>query len=170
MNSHLFTIVIVLKSLSPKIYYRYSTPASYPQVGKKECMSTHYGNGNISQPPTTCSALRHFDNNLSNDKMATADTRMLTEYLLEQEDDELEEVLLQYMADEDLHVQEHLNRARLDLNTLSDERLVTMPPSHSVVNAGISFVASQNLKRFNFLLLSWTTKCSKAGSNFLLSK
>ena len=95
---------------------------------------------------------------------------MLTEYLLEQEDDELEEVLLQYMADEDLHVQEHLNRTHLDLNTLSDERLVTMPLLHFVVNAGISFVASRNLKRFNFLLLSWTTKCSKAGSNFLPSK
>ena len=133
-------------------------------------MSTHHGNGNISQPPTTRSALHHFHNNLSNDEMVAADTRTLTEYLLEQEDDELEEVLLQYMADEDLQVQEHLNRARLDLNTLSDERLVTMPLSHSVVNAGISFVASRNLKRFNFLLLSWTTKCSKTGSNFLPSK
>ena len=102
--------------------------------------------------------------------MAVADTRTLTEYLLEQEDDELEGVLLQYMADEDLHVQEHLNRARLELNTLSDERLVTMPLSHSVVNAGISFVAAWNLKRFSFLLLSWTTNCSKAGSNFLPSK
>ena len=25
--------------------YRYSTPASYPQVGEKECMPTHDGNG-----------------------------------------------------------------------------------------------------------------------------
>ena len=133
-------------------------------------MSTHHGNGDISQPPTTRSALRHFDNNLSNDKMAAADTRTLTEYLLEQEDDGLEGVLLQYMANEDLHLQKHLNRTHLDLNTPSDERLVTMPLLHFVVNAGISFVAAWNLKRFNFLFLSWTTKCSKAGSNFLPSK
>ena len=59
--------------------------------------------------------------------MAAADVRMLTEYLLEQEDDELE-VLLQYMADgQDLHEQERLNRTCLDLSTLSDERLVAMP-------------------------------------------
>ena len=59
--------------------------------------------------------------------MAATDVRMLTEYLLEQEDDELE-VLLQYMADEqDLHEQERLNRTFLDLSTLSDERLVAMP-------------------------------------------
>ena len=69
--------------------------------------------------------------------MAAADVQTLTEYLLEQEDDELEEVLLQYMADEqDLRVQEQLNRTRLDLSSLSDERLVAMPPSHSIMNAG----------------------------------
>ena len=69
--------------------------------------------------------------------MAAADVQTLTEYLLEQEDDELEEVLLQYMADEqDLRVQEQLNRTRLDLSTLSDERLDAMPPSHSIMNAG----------------------------------
>ena len=28
--------------------YRYSTPASYPQVGKKECMSSLDGNGQDS--------------------------------------------------------------------------------------------------------------------------
>ena len=59
--------------------------------------------------------------------MAAADVQMLTELLLEQEDDELE-VLLQYMADgQDLHEQERLNRTFLDLSTLSDERLVAMP-------------------------------------------
>ena len=28
--------------------YTYSSPASYPQVGNKECMSTHGGNGQDS--------------------------------------------------------------------------------------------------------------------------
>lgn len=54
------------------------------------------------------------------------------------------------MADkQDLRVQEQLNRTCPDLSILSDERLVGMPPSHSIVNAGISFVAVWNLKRFN---------------------
>ena len=50
----------------------------------------------------------------------------MTEYLLEQEDDELEEVLLQYMADEqDLREQEQLNRTHPDPSTLSVKRILT---------------------------------------------
>ena len=58
--------------------------------------------------------------------MAAADTRTLTEYLLEQEDDGLEEILLQYMADEqDLREQEQLNRTHPDLSTLSVKQILT---------------------------------------------
>ena len=50
----------------------------------------------------------------------------MTEYLLEQEDDELQEILLQYMANEqDLREQEQLNRTHPDLSTLSVKRILT---------------------------------------------
>lgn len=54
-----------------------------------------------------------------------ADARMLSEYLMLEDDNDLEELLMQYMVEEaDLREQEKLRRKRLNLRTLSNERFV----------------------------------------------
>ena len=55
-----------------------------------------------------------------------ADTQTLLNYLILEDNNDLEELLKQNMVEEtDLHEQDHLSRKRLDLNTLSNERFVT---------------------------------------------
>ena len=54
-----------------------------------------------------------------------ADARTLLDGLILEDDDDLEELFMQYMVEEmDLREQDRLSRKRLDLNALSDERFV----------------------------------------------
>ena len=49
----------------------------------------------------------------------TADTQTLLDGLILEDDDDLEELFMQYMVEEmDLRKQDHLSRKRLDLNAL----------------------------------------------------
>ena len=54
-----------------------------------------------------------------------ADARTLLDGLILEDDNDLEELFMQYMVEEmDLREQDRLSRKRLDLNALSDERFV----------------------------------------------